>query len=117
MHEQSVCYFSSDRGHLRPHSSDEYRRCSENLRPRTEGGRHERVLIEVATKVQRPLVVPAVPDRMHRGDELTHPIRWTAPRHAEPAFDVRLDLRTQPEYEFARTARLQVVGDCRHAHR
>src|SRR5271166_1792566 len=117
MDYQSICYFSSDRGHLRTHSSDEYRRGSENVAARAEGGWHQRVLIKVAAKVQRPFVVPAVPDRVHRGDELTHPIRWTAPRHTEPAFDVRLDLGTQPKHESARAERLQVVGHRRHAHR
>src|SRR5271167_2595890 len=117
MDEQSVCYFGSDCSHLCPDCSDEYRWGCENVAARTECGRHERVLIEVAAKVQRLVVVPAVPDCVHRGDELTHPSSGTAPRHAEPAFDVRLDLGTQPEHEFARTERLQVVGDCRHAHR
>src|SRR5271165_1174903 len=105
MDDQSVCYFGSNRSHLWPDCSDEYRWGSENVGAWAEGGRHERVLIEVAPKVQRLVVVPAVPDHVHRGDELAHAIRGTAPLHAEPALDVRLDLGTQPKHEFTRTER------------
>ncbi len=78
---------------------------------------HQGVGVEFAAKIEPAVGVPAAPLLAQRQDVLPHPRRRFRPRHAEAFFDVRADLRAEPEGETAARVGVQVVRDVRHGHR
>ena len=80
-------------------------------------GRHERVSVELALKIQFRAVLPAVPNRAQGEHDLAQLGPRRLPLHAVAALVVALDLGAEPQDEAARGRALQIPGRIGQRHR
>lgn len=97
--EQPVARAAGHLRHARPDRGDQHGRVAVRVRARVEELRHQTVAVELAVEPQPLAGGPARPDRTDGADELLHPLRGPAPRHAEPALDVGPHLGAEAELE------------------
>src|SRR3954453_12029103 len=110
MHDQADAHFAGDAGYVRSDGSEVHPRRAEGIRAGVEHRRHQRVLVELAAKVERLAFVPGGPDRPQSEHVLTHARRGPTPWHRVAVLDVRPDLTAEPEDETALRVELQIVG-------
>jgi hypothetical protein len=108
--QHAVGNLASDRGHPLANRGQPHLGRAVRIRAGIEERRHQRVRVEVTTKVQLGALTPGCPDRPGGQHELAHAGGRGRPRHAEAAGDVGGDLRAEAEQQPALGQQLDLVG-------
>src|SRR5262249_37865725 len=116
MHVEAVAELAGEPRDVGIHAGDEDRHFWMFDRARAEEGRHQRVLVEFALEIELRAVLPAIPDRPQREDDLAEPLPRGFPFYAEAPLVVAFHLRAEAEDEAAARICLEVPSGVGEHH-